>query len=84
MKPMVEVGIPTWTIAASCTQVPGDMWFPENGVDQSVSEVKGMCWECPVRPQCLEYALANGEQFGIWGGLTVKERRELRRRNEAA
>jgi WhiB family transcriptional regulator, redox-sensing transcriptional regulator len=84
MMPLAEVGIPTWTIAASCTQVPGDMWFPDNGVDQNVAEVKAMCRNCPVRLQCLEYALANHEHFGIWGGLTVKERRDLRRQREAA
>ncbi|MEY3132868.1 MAG: hypothetical protein RLZ29_1205, partial [Actinomycetota bacterium] len=37
-----------------------------------------------VREQCLEYALANGEKFGIWGGLSERERRRLRRQRAQA
>ncbi len=38
-----------------------------------------MCRGCVVREDCLEYALANGEKFGIWGGLSERERRRIRR-----
>ncbi len=39
-----------------------------------------MCTSCEVRVECLDYALANDERFGIWGGLSERERRRLRRR----
>lgn len=86
MRPMVEVVIPAWMTSASCAEIPADLWYPEKGANQHVSNVKAVCNQCPVQRQCLEYALANGENEGIWGGLTVKERRKLRRdqENEAA
>lgn len=78
MKPMVEVGIPAWMTRASCAEISADLWYPEKGANQYVSNVKAVCGGCPVRSQCLEHALAIGENDGIWGGLTVKERRKLR------
>ena len=47
--------------------------------NQSTREAKEVCKGCVVRGDCLEYALANGEKFGIWGGLSERERRRLRR-----
>jgi hypothetical protein len=46
----------------------------------STREAKKICTGCEVKAQCLEYALANDERFGIWGGLSERERRRLRRR----
>ena len=51
---------------------------PEKG--GSTREAKKICTGCEVKAQCLEYALANDERFGIWGGLSERERRRLRRR----
>ena len=45
----------------------------------STREAKEVCRGCVVREDCLEYALANGEKFGIWGGMSERERRRLRR-----
>lgn len=83
MRPMVEVVIPEWMTRASCAEIPADLWYPEKGANQYVSNVKAVCGRCPVKRQCLDLALANGENEGIWGGLTVKERRQLRREQEA-
>ncbi|MFM9590761.1 WhiB family transcriptional regulator [Streptomyces scabiei] len=44
-----------------------------------VEEAKRLCAVCPVRPQCLEYALTHDEREGIWGGHTIDERREIAR-----
>ena len=55
-----------------------DLFFPERGA--STREAKEVCRGCVVREDCLEYALANGEKFGIWGGLSERERRKIRRR----
>ena len=53
------------------------MFFPEKGV--STRDAKQVCRGCDVREECLAYALANDEKFGIWGGLSERERRRLSR-----
>ncbi|MDU5308733.1 MAG: WhiB family transcriptional regulator, partial [Varibaculum cambriense] len=45
----------------------------------STREAKAVCELCEVRDECLSYALENDERFGIWGGLSERERRRLRR-----
>lgn len=68
----------TWQAEALCAQTDPDSFFPEQGA--SAHEAKRVCAYCPVRSDCLEYALANDERFGIWGGLSELERRRLRSR----
>ena len=55
-----------------------EAFFPEKG--GSTREAKKVCVGCEVRSECLEYALANDERFGIWGGLSERERRKLKKR----
>jgi WhiB family redox-sensing transcriptional regulator len=62
---------------ANCREVDSDLFFPVHG--ESSSEAKEVCRGCVVREECLEYALQNGEKFGIWGGLSERERRRVRR-----
>jgi WhiB family transcriptional regulator, redox-sensing transcriptional regulator len=69
--------IPDWKARANCMGVDPDLFFPERGM--STREAKEVCRGCVVREDCLEYALANGEKFGIWGGLSERERRRIRR-----
>lgn len=66
-----------WQERANCLGVDPDLFFPERGA--STREAKAVCRGCEVRDDCLEYALANGEKFGIWGGLSERERRRVRR-----
>ncbi|KKD09870.1 transcriptional regulator [Streptomyces sp. WM6386] len=66
-----------WQDEALCAQTGGDFFFPEPG--SSVREAKRICGLCPIRSACLEYALDNDERFGVWGGLSEKERLEIRR-----
>ena len=66
-----------WQARANCMGVDPDLFFPERGA--STREAKEVCRGCVVREDCLEYALDNGEKFGIWGGLSERERRRLRR-----
>jgi WhiB family transcriptional regulator, redox-sensing transcriptional regulator len=71
-----------WQERANCLGVDPDLFFPERGA--STREAKGVCGGCEVRLDCLEYALCNGEKFGIWGGLSERERRRLRRQRALA
>ena len=67
-----------WQSDALCAQTDPEAFFPEKG--GSTRDAKRICTSCEVRSQCLEYALANDERFGIWGGLSERERRKLRKR----
>lgn len=71
-----------WQDFANCLGVDPDLFFPERGA--STREAKEVCKGCVVREDCLEYALANGEKFGIWGGLSERERRRIRRQRALA
>jgi WhiB family redox-sensing transcriptional regulator len=66
-----------WQSQANCMGVDPDLFFPERGA--STREAKEVCRGCVVRDNCLEYALDSGEKFGIWGGMSERERRRLRR-----
>lgn len=67
-----------WQKRALCAQTDPEAFFPEKG--ESTREGKQICTGCEVKAECLEYALSNEERFGIWGGLSERERRSLRRR----
>jgi WhiB family redox-sensing transcriptional regulator len=71
----------SWRLDALCAETDPEAFFPEKG--GSTREAKRVCVGCPVRLQCLEFALENDERFGIWGGLSERERRRVRlqRRN---
>ena len=77
-----EAGEKRWQERANCLGVDPDLFFPERGA--STREAKSVCSNCEVRVDCLEYALVNGEKFGIWGGLSERERRRLRRQRALA
>ena len=66
-----------WQDQALCAQTGAEFFFPEPG--SSVREAKRICGMCAIRSACLEYALNNDERFGVWGGLSEKERLSLRR-----
>ena len=66
-----------WQERALCAQTDPEAFFPEKG--GSTREAKKVCLGCEVRGDCLEYALAHDERFGIWGGLSERERRRLKK-----
>ena len=67
----------SWQENALCAQTDPEAFFPEKG--GSTREAKKVCQSCDVKADCLEYALANDERFGIWGGLSERERRRIKR-----
>ena len=72
-----DEGLLSWQDRALCAQTDPEAFFPEKG--GSTREAKRVCASCDVRSECLEYALAHDERFGIWGGLSERERRKLKR-----
>ncbi|HEY4535398.1 MAG TPA: WhiB family transcriptional regulator [Enteractinococcus sp.] len=68
-----------WQADALCAQTDPEAFFPEKG--GSTRDAKKVCGACPVRQECLDYALANDERFGIWGGMSERERRRLRKKS---
>ena len=74
---LVPGGDESWRLDGLCAETDPEAFFPEKG--GSTREAKRICSGCEVRAECLEYALANDERFGIWGGLSERERRRLRR-----
>ena len=72
-----------WRQQARCRGVDPEIFHP--GDEDDPSAAKEICAVCPVREACLEYALTVREKFGVWGGLTERERRRvLRRRRRSA
>ena len=72
-----EDGALSWQERSLCAQTDPEAFFPEKG--GSTREAKKVCLTCEVRTDCLESALMNDERFGIWGGLSERERRKLKK-----
>lgn len=66
-----------WAKDALCAQTDPEAFFPEKG--GTTAPGKSLCRRCPVRAECLDYALEHDERFGIWGGLSERERRQLKK-----
>lgn len=66
-----------WQERALCAQTDPEQFFPEKG--GSTREAKRICGRCEVRAECLDAALANDERYGIWGGSSERERRNIQR-----
>ncbi|MGW2013328.1 WhiB family transcriptional regulator [Streptomyces sp. NPDC001927] len=66
----------SWQENALCAQAGPEFFFPAPG--SSTREAKQLCGACEGREACLQYALENDERFGVWGGLSEKERGRLK------
>jgi WhiB family redox-sensing transcriptional regulator len=72
-----------WRRWAACREIPTKVFFPAgNFARMEEKQAKTVCAICPVRLPCLTFALEHDETFGIWGGLSERERRELGVRKE--
>lgn len=76
-----------WRHRAACVEEDPELFFPVGtsgpAVEQA-AEAKLVCSDCPVRSECLAWALATGQDHGVWGGLGEEERRALKRRQARA
>ncbi|MFZ0059399.1 MAG: WhiB family transcriptional regulator [Acidimicrobiales bacterium] len=77
IQTLTSQGPRAWQARANCMGVDPELFFPERG--SSTREAKEVCRGCVVRVECLEFAIANSEKFGIWGGMSERERRRVRR-----
>jgi WhiB family redox-sensing transcriptional regulator len=66
-----------WSEDGRCATADPELFFPRRGADTSAA--RSLCRACPVRDECLDYALETRQKFGIWGGMTEGQRRRLRR-----
>lgn len=77
----------SWREAGACVDLDTNLFFPigltGHAIDQT-NVAKTICGECPVRGQCLEFALRTHQDYGVWGGRTEDERRAIRRARRAA
>jgi WhiB family redox-sensing transcriptional regulator len=76
LQVLIDVRDMAWADRGLCAEVDPDEWFPDKG--ESSLRAKAICRSCPVRAECLEYALDHQIEHGIWGGLVRDERRRLR------
>lgn len=67
-----------WMENGNCVGVNPDLMFPGRGHNNELREAKSVCAGCIVKDECLEFALKEGIQHGIWGGKSERERRRLR------
>ncbi len=72
-----------WRAAAACKDLDTELFFPNGegeGLQSQVEQARRVCTSCPVRDECLDFALTTRQEDGVWGGLTEEERRRWRRR----
>ncbi|MEU5658706.1 WhiB family transcriptional regulator [Streptomyces sp. NPDC047737] len=72
-----------WRTLAACREEDPDLFFPIGSSGPALvqaEEAKAVCRTCPVQERCLDWALENGQDAGVWGGMDENERRALKRR----
>jgi WhiB family redox-sensing transcriptional regulator len=76
-----------WREHSACADLDTNIFFPIGVTGPAIPQIeaaKAICAQCPVRAECLEFAVTTNQEFGVWGGLTEDERRVVRRRWRAA
>jgi WhiB family transcriptional regulator, redox-sensing transcriptional regulator len=71
-----------WVHSARCKDEDPELFFPigtSGPATAQINSAKAICGQCGVREECLEWAMATGQDAGVWGGLSEEERRALRR-----
>lgn len=79
---LLNINPPEWARRGVCAQTDPDMFYPHQG--EHARAARQVCAGCPVRDECLDWALTHHERWGIWGGFTARERRGMRGGGTAA
>ena len=81
-RSLVDPTMMDWRHDASCRDVDPELFFPIGTTGPALAQIeaaRAICGSCEVQGSCLEWALATGQDAGIWGGVTEEERRTIRR-----
>lgn len=73
---------PEWVERALCAEVDPELFYPERG--GSVAPAISICRACPVRAECLAYAMERDDLWGVWGGVSEQGRKKARRERKAS
>lgn len=90
LQAVIDVKALKWQDRALCAEIGGDLFFAEVGHEADATAARRVCAHCPVKPECLEYALDMESQpefvgrFGIYGGTTPRQRCEITRARRKA
>jgi WhiB family transcriptional regulator, redox-sensing transcriptional regulator len=77
-----SIGVETWRDAAACRSIDPDLFFPIGTTGTALDHIaaaKSVCAACPVKAECLDFALVTNQDSGVWGGASEEERRQMRR-----
>ena len=77
-RPSDDESVTAWMAMGNCRNYPPAVFFPSDGV--GVDRARKICADCPVSATCLEYALAERIEHGVWGGCSERERRRILKR----
>ena len=72
----------SWRDRAACRDTDPELFFPIGATGEALEEIesaKAICRTCPVRRDCLAFAVETNQESGVWGGMSEDERRKLRR-----
>ncbi|MEU7597328.1 WhiB family transcriptional regulator [Streptomyces sp. NPDC039022] len=72
-----------WQLLGACRAEDPELFYPvgyAGPAKSQIADAKAVCRRCPVLDICQDWALATGEEWGVWGGLSESERRNIRRR----
>ncbi len=81
-RPKLNTATADWAAGAACRGLNPNLFFPDDGDHTTAQQAKAVCVACPAADGCLQYALTNRIDHGVWGGLDVDERKRHRRRNQ--
>lgn len=70
-----------WMDDGACVGQPSEIFFPDESDQSTIDRAKAICARCPIQQRCAEVALVRREPYGIWGGLSERDRRSILRRN---
>jgi WhiB family transcriptional regulator, redox-sensing transcriptional regulator len=73
-----------WLESAECAGMDPALFFPARGDFRAVDAARAVCSGCPVRSECLAYAISHSEHYGVWGGTSERQRRRIRAAGRAA
>lgn len=73
-----------WMAQGACVGAPSELFFPNDTDYETITDAKRLCQTCPVLETCADHALTFREDYGVWGGMSERDRRRIRRQRRKA